>query len=289
MKKKIVMAFVILHYKNIQDTLECIDSIRSMKFSESYRIIVVDNHSGIQKDVELLEKKADDLIIASENLGFARGNNLGIEKAKEYLPSFITVINNDTILEQTDFIQRVIECYQRYHFHALGPKIITDGGESVNPFPAYQNRVQVEKAIRKSKQLISIYSSRWKRFLLKYYLQIKHFIKKPVPMKNGVTLLEDVSLHGCAIVFSKKYYSKYKNCFYEGTFLYHEEEFLEYRRQRDKLKFVYDPSIQIFHKEGSSLNYNYDDNLYQKMIFREKNILNSLNLLDNIMKNNKKI
>ena len=91
------------------------------------------------------------------------------------------------------------------------------------------------------------------------------------------------------MIFSKKYYKKYKDCFYNGTFLYHEEEFLEYRRKKDSLKFVYNPEIEIFHKEGSSLNFNYSDNLYKKLIFREENIIKSLIQLEEAMKKNKKV
>lgn len=236
MKRDIVMAFVILHYKNLKDTLECIESIRDLHFTDSYRIVVVDNQSCTPKEAKILEEKADDFVQAKENLGFAQGNNLGIAKAKEYSPSFIAVINNDTLITQKAFIEKIKKDYQKYHFDALGPKIITEGGESVNPFPAYTTKEQVKKAIHKSKQLISIYKSHWKRFLLRNYIRIKHILKKPVPLENGKTLQEDVPLHGCAIVFSRKYYKKYPDCFYKGTFLYHEEEFLEYRRKKRSVK-----------------------------------------------------
>lgn len=61
------------------------------------------------------------------------------------------------------------------------------------------------------------------------------------------------------------------------------KNFWNIEEKKDQLKFVYDPEIEIFHKEGSSLNYSYDDNLYQKLIFREGNILKSLQLLEQVM------
>ena len=145
MKREIVIAFVVLHYKNMRDTLECIDSIRKLNFSDSYHIVVVDNDSCTLEEAKVLQEKADDFVQAQENLGFAKGNNLGIEKAKEYSPSFIAVINNDTVIEQDDFVNRIKKDYQKYRFDALGPKIITNGGESVNPFPAYKTKKQVER------------------------------------------------------------------------------------------------------------------------------------------------
>ena len=77
---------------------------------------------------------------------------------------------------------------------------------------------------------------------------------------------------------NKKYYHKYKDIFYTGTFLYHEEEFLDYRRKRDKLITYYDADLEVFHKEGSSLNYTFFNN-YDKLIFRNKEIIKSLELL----------
>ena len=256
--QKIEVVFVILHYKNIKDTLK-------------------------------LQKQADDLYVSEKNLGFAKGNNKGIEIAKKYKPEFIAVINNDTTINQKDWIERVKKLYLKSEFDVFGPKIITNDGDSVNPFPAYKTLEEVNAAIKKSKKLISIYKSKFKRYLLQKYIKLKRLIKKPKHLQNSNEYLEDVSLHGCALIFSKKYYEKYEYCIYNETFLYHEEEFLEYRRKKDNLKFVYDPTIEIFHKEGSSLAFNYNDNLYKKLIFREENIIKSLTLLKEIMEQNKGI
>lgn len=286
--QKIEVVFVILHYKNIKDTLECISSIRKLK-NKNYKIVVVDNCSGIKEDTLKLQKQADDLYVSEKNLGFAKGNNKGIEIAKKYKPEFIAVINNDTTINQKDWIERVKKLYLKSEFDVFGPKIITNDGDSVNPFPAYKTLEEVNAAIKKSKKLISIYKSKFKRYLLQKYIKLKRLIKKPKHLQNSNEYLEDVSLHGCALIFSKKYYEKYEYCIYNETFLYHEEEFLEYRRKKDNLKFVYDPTIEIFHKEGSSLAFNYNDNLYKKLIFREENIIKSLTLLKEIMEQNKGI
>lgn len=286
--QKIELVFVILHYKNIKDTLECIASIRKLK-NKNYKIVVVDNCSGIKEDTLKLQKQADDLYVSEENLGFAKGNNKGIEIAKKYKPEFIAVINNDTTINQKDWIERIKKLYQKSEFDVFGPKIITKDGDSVNPFPAYKTLSEVNAAIKKSKKLISIYKSKPKRFALANYIKLKRIIKKPKRLQNSNEYLEDVSLHGCALIFSKKYYEKYEYCIYNETFLYHEEEFLEYRRKKDNLKFVYEPTIEIFHKEGSSLAFNYNANLYKKLIFREENIIKSLTLLKEIMEQNKGI
>lgn len=289
MKKneRVEAVFIILHYKNINDTIECINSIRTLE-DKNYKIIVVDNNSGVEDDDRKLKTLVDDLIILEENIGFAKGNNKGIELAREkYHPNFMIVINNDTLLTQKDLLKRIHNIYDKHPFDALGFKIITKDGDSVNPFPVYDNLDKVDKAIDRAELLLKIYNSKFKRFLLRSYSKFKRFIKKPKHLENANCFMEDVALHGCAIIFSKRYYEKYKDCFYSHTFLYHEEEFLDYRRRKDNLKFIYDPDIEIFHKEGSSLNNDYNDDLYRKLIFREKNILKSLQQLKQLMEEKK--
>ena len=54
--KKYRFSFVILHYKNVEETLKCIASIEEMFDVEDYSIIVVDNGSG-NGTGELLQQK----------------------------------------------------------------------------------------------------------------------------------------------------------------------------------------------------------------------------------------
>lgn len=278
-----MISFIILHYKNINDTLDCLDSIKKINSKKDVSIIVVDNNSLNNKDEKKIRKYTSDIIKLEENIGFAKANNIGCKYAiKKYRPEFICVINNDTIIEQIDFIEEIYNCYDNTNFDIMGPKIITNGGESVNPFPAYKNIEEINKAISKTKKLLIIYHNIFLRYLLSLYINIKRMIVKPRHLVNGLESCYDVSLHGCALIFSKKYYKKYENVFFNDTFLYHEEEFLEYRRRHDNLITYYDSNLEIFHKEGASLNNNFKDNNYKKLIFRNKEILKSLTLLKKI-------
>ena len=90
--------------------------------------------------------------------------------------------------------------------------------------------------------------------------------------------MTNVALHGCALIFSKKYVDKYKYPFYNETFLYHEEEFLYDRIVNDKLISVYNPNIKVYHEEGSSLKNNLKNERKSKL-FREKERIKSLKLL----------
>ena len=285
-----MISFIILHYKNINDTIDCIKSINNIKSSKKKSIVIVDNNTLCEKEIDYLKQYTKDIIINDKNLGFAKGNNIGCKYAiKKYKPDFLCVINNDTLITQKNFIDEIYSCYEKTNFDMMGPEIITDNGDSVNPFYAYENIDEINSKIKYHKKLIMIYKSKILRNLLNSYIKIKRIFIKPKKLENGNVSLYNVALHGCAIIFSKKYYEKYNDIFYNGTFLYHEEEFLNYRKNRDKLITFYDKNLKIYHKEGSSLNESFKGNNYEKLIFRNSEIVKSLEELKRVIKNNKKI
>lgn len=287
MKKSSTFSYVILHYKNLKDTIECILSIQKNSTSS---IVVVDNATLSNSDEQKLKKYTKDIIKLEENLGFAKANNIGCKYAiTKYRPDFLVVINNDIVITQKDFESRILDIYQSTSFDMLGPKIITCNGNSVNPFPVYKNIVDVEEAIQKTQRNIRLFQSGFKYFCFSIYHNLKYKFKKMSFLENGDTFQKDVALHGCALIFSKKYYEKYDDVFYNETFLYHEEEFLYYRTVLDDLVSCYDPSIELFHKEGASLNLSYDKRNREKELFRNQEILKSLTLLYSVMKEGKKI
>ena len=116
---------------------------------------------------------------------------------------------------------------------------------------------------------------------------MKRKIRKPKHLLNGTTSCYDIAVHGCCIVFSKSYYQRYEDVFYPETFLYHEEEFLEFRRVKDHLISFYDATIEVFHKEGASLNQAFENQERKKLIFRNQEIVRSLSLLKQLMKEHK--
>ena len=45
-----MLSFIVLHYKNIGETLECLQSIKTHILEDDYNIVVVDNNSLIEKE-----------------------------------------------------------------------------------------------------------------------------------------------------------------------------------------------------------------------------------------------
>ena len=89
--------FVILHYYTIEDTVNCVQSIKEIEtYGNNVKIVIVDNASPNRTGKLIQEKYIDDpqihVILSSENLGFANGNNLGFEYAKKQLKSDFIIL-----------------------------------------------------------------------------------------------------------------------------------------------------------------------------------------------------
>lgn len=274
-----MMTFVILHYNNIDETMECLDSLE--KFNSN---IVVVSNSKDYDNLKMIEKRVSKVIINEENIGFAKANNIGCKYAIEHFqPDFLCVINNDVIIEQKDFITQVEKLYKKYKFDILGPKILPEESDSCNPFYAYKTLDEVRERIKYTEKLIKIYQNKFLRLLLNIYLKLKAPFRKEKKTTNGSSDQLNVALHGCALIFSKKYYEKYNDVFYNETFLFHEEEFLALRAKENNLVMLYSPKIELYHKEGSSLAKKFQKQKYDSLIFRNKEILKSLKLLEKEM------
>lgn len=114
---------IILNWNGINDTLECMDSLTKISYS-NYEIIVVDNGST-DGSIEQLNKIYPYLKIIENgrNLGFAEGNNVGIKKALEYEPDLIMLLNNDTVVT-SNFLNELVMVFESDNkIGIVGPKI----------------------------------------------------------------------------------------------------------------------------------------------------------------------
>lgn len=115
---------VTVNYKGAEDTAACVASLRESSVPVS--IVVVDNTPNDLALEGALSPYPDiKLIRAPENLGFGRGNNLGIDWALANIDcEFIFILNNDAMVE-ADTMQR-LEWAMDAHPDAgiLAPRIV---------------------------------------------------------------------------------------------------------------------------------------------------------------------
>lgn len=118
---------ILVNYKGAQDTATC---LRSLQASDRVpRIVVVDNTPNDPELADVMAEFPDvHLIRAPENLGFGRGNNLGIAWALSQPDcEFIFLLNNDAWVE-ADSIRKLewsLDCHPDAGIAA--PKIVFSG------------------------------------------------------------------------------------------------------------------------------------------------------------------
>ncbi|HEW3012668.1 TPA: glycosyltransferase family 2 protein [Streptococcus pneumoniae] len=276
--------FVILHYRTSNDTIECIKSIQ--KLEGDYKIVIVDNASqnGSIERVEALFANNDEIVIIknTKNLGFAAGNNIGYAYARTQIKAdMIAVLNNDIVIKQKDFINRIFELYRNSQFHIAGPDIVSlvDGH--------HQSPV-VEKINSISKANKELFKYRILRIINKIGLY-ELMTRQPKKELNRISVAdpmryqENVILHGSFVIFSPLYVSEEECAFRPDTFMYMEESILYEYCMLKNYKTVFDPSIVIYHKEDSSTNSLYNA-AYAKREFVFKNMIRSLKIYRSLLK-----
>lgn len=289
-----MVAFVILHYMASDETISCVDSILNNVEGEK-KIIVVDNASP-NGSIKELKQKYDsndsvDVIGSDENLGFAKGNNIGYKHAVEkYAPEFVVVMNNDMEILQSDFIDGICKSYDEYAYSIMGPDIYSTKKEyHQNP---QTRKMPTENDLKKSYKQLML------RDKLRFIIPIKWWAKKllkkqPANEKRRnvpfvETVVEDPLLHGSCYVFSPLFIKNHPTeCFYNKTFMYLEAEILYYQAKRDGEKMVYYPFIKVFHHEDVATDLEYKKQ-YKKSIFSVKCLLQSTKAFLELIEQDKK-
>lgn len=129
---KIILSIITVNYNGLKDTCELIDSI---PFTDDMEVIVVDNASQ-QDESSALQKKYPDIkvIRSNKNLGFAGGNNLGIQAAQG---KYIFLVNNDTIFKDFNVDALIARLESSPKIGVVCPKIRFAWGQNPIQFTGY--------------------------------------------------------------------------------------------------------------------------------------------------------
>lgn len=240
-------ALIILNYNNVEDTINCIDSVELYN-SAPVKLVVVDNGSSRTEAPVILDEymrakfngryiRITDkdiasagtlpyatLLVSGSNDGYARGNNKGL-KLTDNDPeiSDVMILNND-ILFVEDIIPALSEARTNLPDCALiSPLLLKRDRKSID-YNCARRAISVDTLIKNhlTHYLMRLCGRSEEHFMRKRYLLLDPTIEHksnilPIDLPSGSCMLIDKSLF------------KSIGFFDPGTFLYYEEDIL-YRK-----------------------------------------------------------
>lgn len=263
---------VILNYNTYEDAICCAESILKSDYT-NYEIIIVENGSkndSYEKLNEVFKNNSKIHLIKSEvNLGFAKGNNLGIDYARQELNAdYVFVTNSDIVVPPTLFSQ--IAEYNADGIGAISPTVYRADGSYQMP---NENSNDIMKRIR---------------FTVTHliYARLRRLFKKPKsnfsPVKNNIEQHENITfnkyvLQGCSYFLTPDFFFFY-NRLYPKTFLYWEEINLLYYLYKANLGSVLLKTDKVIHKDKGTTKTVTDDIINFQLKQSTKSMFKSLPL-----------
>lgn len=255
-----MISLIIVDYHTISKTLEYIKAFRdNVSGVKDLHVIIVDNCEDSTTGLQIMEKKLqiraeklavkkfekefyrfcyeDELILyigANENLGYAKGNNLGAALANIYYHDRYYIFSNNDLSFCSPFsIDQLLRAMnENADIAVVGPSIIGLNGESQSP----------RKKINALKQL----------FLTYYDLLL------PLNMKftNRITDADECKesracywVSGSFLLVDAEKFHIVEG-FDEHTFLYCEEAILSERLKQKNYKVYYENGVSLIHEHG---------------------------------------
>ena len=222
---KIEVSIITINYNGLEDTCALIETI---PFNERLEVIVVDNASKNQEADTIAQRYPHIKVIKSErNLGFAGGNNVGIQAARG---KYLFLINNDTIFKEFNILALIARLETSPAIGIVCPKIRFAWDNTPLQFAGYSklSRITVRNhAIGCNEEDRGQYET-----------------AHPTPYA-----------HGAAMMIRRDAIEKV-GLMPECYFLYYEELDWSMMFTRAGYQIWYEPKCTIFHKESQTTGQN---------------------------------
>ena len=232
------LSFIIINYNTTALTIKCIQSIYQFTKSNTFEVILIDNASADQS-IKTIEEQFHDiqLVRNTENIGFGRANNQGIQMANG---KYIFLLNSDTALTSdaaATFFQ-YLEEESHHNVACCGGVLVKPNGDNQ---VSYGNFPTVTEAIA-SLGFLRLFKEHFNRYLSSGVFNFSDVIR-PVDYICGADLfLRKSVLHNIG-------------SFDPDFFLYFEETELCYRIRKAGLMTMLLPQVTIIHHEGASQDF----------------------------------
>jgi GT2 family glycosyltransferase len=224
---------VILNYNDWENTSLMLDDIKNYQVLDY--IIIVDNKST-DNSIEKLKKYENNkikIVEASENKGYASGNNVGIKYLIDNYDVDNIIISNPDIIVREEDIASLVKDLERKDIALIAPVIKEPNG------------------ISRGWHLPTFASELVSNIPYFHYLENKMLAYKEEDYQNKLTEVEVVK--GCFFIIKKDVFEAI-NFFDENTFLYYEEIIMGKKLRELGFKTYVDNRVTIIHALSKSVD-----------------------------------
>ncbi len=213
---------VLVHYTNLSDTIECIESLQKQDYI-NHQIVLVDNGSQYH-DSQTIQRLFPQIICLrnKSNLGFTGGYNTGIRFSLKLNPDYVFILNNDVILK-SDVIKILVKAFQAKREVGIVSPIIY----------YYDEPDQIWSAGGKVNKITL------------------NMVDNHGRHKSFSEIVERDFISGCAVMFKKEVLEKV-GLFDEDYFSYYEDYDISFRIKKAGYKQLLVPQAKIWHKVSKS-------------------------------------
>ena len=232
------LAIILINFYSDKHTLECLKSLRSLKWQGKLQIFVVNNASKKNFNQSVKKRFPRVLVINPQtNLGFGVGNNHGVKKAKKWGADLLMILNNDTIVHP-QLANNLAAALKQTHAHIAVPKIYFEKG-----FEFHQDRY-------KKNELGKVIWYAGGHIDWDNVLGIHDGVDEVDRGQfNQSKLIEFAT--GCCMLIKKEVIDKI-GLFNDKYFLYLEDADFSLRARRAGFSIRYQPEALLWHKNAES-------------------------------------
>ncbi len=231
------VSVIIINYNTFELTCQCIQSVIEKTNLVQYEIVLVDNGSTEQKPEDFITRFPKiNLVKSKKNLGFAKGNNLGIQYAEG---KFILLLNSDIKLINNGVKIAIDEFERTKNAGALSGQLFYSSGK---PQPVAGRFPSIKREL-------------FDMFRLSMFLSKKQRANYYLGTEADYNFFIDADwIWGAFFLFQKELLLELPgNKLQDDFFMYFEDlQWCYYIKKSLKKRIVYSPKPQAYHYIGSS-------------------------------------
>jgi len=248
------IGLIILNYNSYQDTIALVSNLKKQSLAKDIFLLIVDNNSpnGSYRHLKTLEKTHENVIVlqTGNNLGYAKGNNFGLNYLdKKIKPEYVAILNNDIVLPN-DCFEKLIKKYNILDSPAIiAPKQLDINNKELFPY-------KLNSFLDDCLNLFFIFKIFHKRNIIKF------------KDNTGIRAMKVDMIPG-SFMFSSFATFKEMGFFYPNTFLFAEERFISVKVKQMNLNNYILLDETYIHAHSKTINSYFNQIGKYKLLYTE--------------------